>query len=50
MLGIYVNLIFITEKIILLGLNDHQMKWRAAVNGTDYPVEDSSIFWDCIYL
>lgn len=45
MLGIYVNLIFITEKIIVLGLNDHQMKWRAAVNGTDYPVEGSSIFW-----
>jgi len=45
MLGTYVNLIFITEKIIVLGLNDHQMKWRAAVNGTDYPVEGSSIFW-----
>jgi hypothetical protein len=45
MLGIYVNLIFITEKIIVLGLNDHQMKWRAAVKGTDYNVEGSSIFW-----
>lgn len=45
MLGIYVNVIFITEKIIVLGLNDYQMKWRAAVNGTDYDVEGSSIFW-----
>jgi len=45
MLGIYVNVIFITEKIIVLGLNDHQMKWRAAVNGTSYDVEGSSILW-----
>ena len=45
MLGIYENVIFTTEKIIVLGMNDHQMKWRAAVNGTDYDVEGSSIFW-----
>ncbi|WP_346914844.1 hypothetical protein [Clostridium sp.] len=45
MLGIYVNVIFITEKIIVLGLNDYQMKWRAAVNGTSYDVEGSSILW-----
>jgi len=45
MLGIYVNVIFITEKIIVLGLNDRQRKWREAVNGTDYDVEGSSIFW-----
>jgi len=45
MLGIYVNVIFITERIIVLGLNDHQMKWRAAVSGTSYDVEGSSILW-----
>lgn len=45
MLGIYANIIFISEKIIVLGLNDYQMKWRAAVNGTDYDVEGSSILW-----
>ncbi len=45
MLGIYINVIFITEKIIVLGMNDHQMKWRAAVNGTSYDVEGSSILW-----
>jgi hypothetical protein len=45
MLGIYANVIFISEKIIVLGLNDYQMKWRAAVNGTSYDVEGSSILW-----
>lgn len=45
MLGIYENVIFITEKIIVFGMNDHQMKWRAAVYGTDYDVEGSSILW-----
>ncbi len=45
MLGIYINIIIITQKIIVLGMDDHQARWRAAVNGTDYNLEGSSIFW-----
>lgn len=45
MLGIYVDIIILTEKIIALGLNDHQRKWRAAVEGVEYNEEGSSILW-----
>jgi len=45
MLGIYINIIVLTEKIIVLGLNDRQRKWREAVYGTDYNAEGSSILW-----
>lgn len=45
MLGIYVDIVILTEKIIALGLNDHKMKWRAAVEGIEYNEEGSSILW-----